>query len=66
MVILMASEAVATSNAWPQIGLNNLCYHAFMASKYFLEMVKSKEGNGLWSIDLLGAMALARKNIGAN
>ena len=56
----------SNGHAWPQVDLNNLCYHAFMASKYFLEMVKSKEGNGLWSIDLLGAMALARKNIGAN
>ena len=27
-------------HAWPHVDLNNLCYHAFMASKYFLEMVK--------------------------
>ena len=45
-------------------GLNDLYYHAFLASKYFLEMIKRRkeEGGRLSSIDSLGAMALARKN----
>ena len=43
-------------------GLNDLCYHSFLASKCFLEMIRRKEeGLRLPSIDSLGAMALARK-----
>ena len=58
---LQMTSRVTSDPKFELTGLNDLNYHTFMAFTCFLEMIKKKERLRLLSIDMLGAMALARK-----
>ena len=44
MCILPLTAMIASDLNFELTDLNDLCYHAFLASEYFLEMIKRKEG----------------------